>query len=308
MDLVDEVRIRRQPRRLGAVWCGCRPKARRIRDTVDCDRPVSFAVARVDQCVAFLGVDSSVLVTTAATCSSVTVLGPPGRGMSPSPAIRCSTNRFRQRPTACGVEPSRAATSLFDAPLAQARMIRHRKAHACGVERRRTHPSSAVRSASDRTNSAFGRPVRATPQPCTSEQNSRLRRPAGGAYADLVRHRALAFEAALHHRHRAEPGVRRRRTPAGAMLEQLLAARAVGPEHKTRTRKPGHDRSRCAQQVGGPLTRARRSPGRRREGGGTTRRGGSRPNGSIPPCRCRHRRTSSPAIWGSRRCRPDPPG
>ncbi|WP_373408291.1 hypothetical protein [Streptomyces sp. 13-12-16] len=26
---------------------------------------------------------------------------------------------------------------MFDAPLAQARMIRHRRAHACGVERRR---------------------------------------------------------------------------------------------------------------------------------------------------------------------------
>ncbi|AXK36531.1 MFS transporter [Streptomyces armeniacus] len=49
-------------------------------------------------------------------------------------------------------------------------------AHACGVERRRTHPSSAARSSSDRINSAFGRPIRATRQPYTSEQNSRLRR------------------------------------------------------------------------------------------------------------------------------------
>ncbi|MGW7259861.1 zinc finger domain-containing protein [Streptomyces sp. NPDC054834] len=46
-----------------------------------------------------------------------------------------------------------------------------RRAHACGVERRRTRPSSAARSPSDRVNSAFGRPVRATPHPCTSEQN-----------------------------------------------------------------------------------------------------------------------------------------
>lgn len=152
--------------------CGCRPKARQIRDTVDCDRPIAVAIARVDQCVAFFGADSSVRFTTAATCSSVTVRGPPDRGMSPSPAIRCSTNRFRQRPTACGVEPSCPATSLLDAPAAQARMIRHRKAHACEVERRRTHPSSAARSSSDRINSAFGRPVRATKQPYTSERNS----------------------------------------------------------------------------------------------------------------------------------------
>jgi hypothetical protein len=40
--------------------CGCRPKARQIRDTVDCDRSISLAVARVDQCVAFFGVLSSV--------------------------------------------------------------------------------------------------------------------------------------------------------------------------------------------------------------------------------------------------------
>jgi hypothetical protein len=112
--------------------------------------------------VALSGADSNVRAITAATCSSVTVRGPPERGMSPSPAIRCSTNRARHRPTACGVEPSEAATSVFDAPLAQARTIRHRNAHACGVDRRRTHPCSATRSSSDRINSALGRPVRAT--------------------------------------------------------------------------------------------------------------------------------------------------
>lgn len=37
--------------------CGCRPNARQIRDTDDCDRPISFAIDRVDQCVAFFGVD-----------------------------------------------------------------------------------------------------------------------------------------------------------------------------------------------------------------------------------------------------------
>ncbi|MBL1101715.1 hypothetical protein [Streptomyces coffeae] len=32
--------------------------------------------------------------------------GPPDRAMSRRPAMRCSANRARQRPTACGVEPS----------------------------------------------------------------------------------------------------------------------------------------------------------------------------------------------------------
>lgn len=59
---------------------GVRPHARQIRDIDGFEMSISFAIDRVDQCVAFFGVDSSVRVTTAATCSSVTVLGPPGRG------------------------------------------------------------------------------------------------------------------------------------------------------------------------------------------------------------------------------------
>ncbi len=125
-----------------------------------------LAIARVDQCVALTGLRSSVLVTTSRTRSSDTVRGPPGRGMSPSPAIRCSMHRARHRPTACGVEPNCAATSLLGAPVAQARMIRHRNAHDCGVDRRRTHPSNADRSSADNTNSAFGR--RDAPSPNTN--------------------------------------------------------------------------------------------------------------------------------------------
>jgi len=91
--------------------CGCNPKARQIRDTVAWDSPDSAAIDRVDQCVASFGCRSSVFVTTSATFSSDTVRGPPERGMSPSPAIRYCTNLARQRPTACGVASSRAATS-----------------------------------------------------------------------------------------------------------------------------------------------------------------------------------------------------
>jgi hypothetical protein len=36
--------------------CGLRPKARQFRDTDDCDRPVSAAIVRVDQCVSCPGV------------------------------------------------------------------------------------------------------------------------------------------------------------------------------------------------------------------------------------------------------------
>jgi hypothetical protein len=68
------IRIRRQLEGLGA--CGCSPKARQTRDTVDCDRSSSFAIDRVDQCVAFFGVDCTVLVTSAAIWSSVTAVLP----------------------------------------------------------------------------------------------------------------------------------------------------------------------------------------------------------------------------------------
>jgi hypothetical protein len=51
-----------------------------MRCTADCVRPTSAAIDRVNQCVASLGVLSSVLTTTSSTCSSVTVRGWPGRG------------------------------------------------------------------------------------------------------------------------------------------------------------------------------------------------------------------------------------
>ncbi|MCF4136907.1 hypothetical protein L1856_08825 [Streptomyces sp. Tue 6430] len=52
------------------VRCGCGPKARRLRDTVDCDRHLSSAIVRVDRCVAFFGVDSSVPATRGTTADS----------------------------------------------------------------------------------------------------------------------------------------------------------------------------------------------------------------------------------------------
>jgi hypothetical protein len=46
---------------------GCRPKVRQIRLTVDWLSPLAWAIERVDQCVASLGVDSNVLTITAST-------------------------------------------------------------------------------------------------------------------------------------------------------------------------------------------------------------------------------------------------
>ena len=51
------------------VWlrCGCNPKAFHIRRIVVCEKPVSAAIDRIDQCVASAGVVRSVRSMTAAT-------------------------------------------------------------------------------------------------------------------------------------------------------------------------------------------------------------------------------------------------
>ncbi len=50
--------------------CGCSPNAFQIRCTAVWLRPTSAAIDRVDQCVAFVGADSSVLVITSSTFAS----------------------------------------------------------------------------------------------------------------------------------------------------------------------------------------------------------------------------------------------
>ena len=74
---------------------GCNPNARQMRPIASRDKPASAAIDRVDQCVASLGVVSNVLTITSSTCSSVIVLGRPGRGSSTSPSSRCWANRLR---------------------------------------------------------------------------------------------------------------------------------------------------------------------------------------------------------------------
>jgi hypothetical protein len=74
-DALDEIRreVWNQARRAGLesfqlAWrCGCSPNAFHILSTADCVSPTSAAIERVDQCVAFLGVVSSVLTITFST-------------------------------------------------------------------------------------------------------------------------------------------------------------------------------------------------------------------------------------------------
>jgi len=108
-----------------------------------CDR----AIDRVDQCVSPPGgACCSVAVITASTCSSLTVLGRPGRGSSVSPSSREARNRDRHFDTVSRETPRSAATALFEPPPAQAKMIRDRWTRAWVVLRRRDHASSARRS------------------------------------------------------------------------------------------------------------------------------------------------------------------
>ena len=64
-----------------STTCGLRPKARQIRDTDDCDRPVPAAIVLVDQWLSCPGPRSvSVRATCASTYSSVILRGSgPGR-------------------------------------------------------------------------------------------------------------------------------------------------------------------------------------------------------------------------------------
>jgi hypothetical protein len=75
--------------------CGASPNARQILWTADCVSPTSAAIDRVDQCVAFFGVDSNVRPITSSTWRSLTVRGRPGRRSSSRPSSRSAANRLR---------------------------------------------------------------------------------------------------------------------------------------------------------------------------------------------------------------------
>jgi hypothetical protein len=65
-----------------SIRCGCRPKARQMRCTVETDNPHALAMPRELQCVALAGTLSSVLTITASMRTSSTVRGAPDRGSS----------------------------------------------------------------------------------------------------------------------------------------------------------------------------------------------------------------------------------
>ena len=99
-----------------SLRCGCSPKARQMRCTVETDRPDALAIERVLQCVAARGIVSSVVVTTSAILSSPILRGAPGRGSSSSPSRRRAANRLRQVATVTRVD----AEPLGDRQIGQA--------------------------------------------------------------------------------------------------------------------------------------------------------------------------------------------
>ena len=117
--------------------CGCTLKAAHIRRTVVCDSPLSRAIERSDQWVASAGVVSSVRSMTAATFSSESVRGRPGRGSSESPSMRAFRKRRRHLPTVCSCTPISVATALFVRPSAQRRIMRQRSEIERATRRRR---------------------------------------------------------------------------------------------------------------------------------------------------------------------------
>ena len=94
-DLVDEQQIDGKPE----CRCGCRPNAFQILRIVVCEKPVSAAMDRIDQCVASFGVDRRARSLTAATRSSSIVRGLPGRASSNSPSMRSFRERRRHLPS-----------------------------------------------------------------------------------------------------------------------------------------------------------------------------------------------------------------
>ena len=103
-----------------------------MRLTVVWLRPERWAMDRVLQCVASLGVDSSVSVITRSTSSSVTARGRPLRGSSDRPSNRRSKNRERHFPTVSSDTSKSAATAMLLRPLVQPRIILARSARPLG--------------------------------------------------------------------------------------------------------------------------------------------------------------------------------
>ena len=134
-DLVHEQRIAGELEGLRAVRLHAEgrpyPPDRRVR------QPALRAIERSDQWVASAGVVSSVRSMTAATFSSESVRGRPGRGSSDSPSMRSFRKRRRHLPTVCSCTPISGATALLVRPSAQRRIMRQRSDSERATRRRR---------------------------------------------------------------------------------------------------------------------------------------------------------------------------
>lgn len=136
-----------------------------MRPALDLLIPMRSAISRRLQCVASLGVSSSVAASRSSIIRSVIVAGLPGLGSSGRPSSLDSRNRPRHLPTVGRLTPTRSATSLFDSPSAHASMIRQRNAKACDDLRHLAQRSNWSRSLSLNVNPTLGRPVLAIRQP-----------------------------------------------------------------------------------------------------------------------------------------------
>ena len=79
-------------------------------------RPVALAISRVDQCVAALGLLSSVRTITCSICASDSLRGCPGRGSSSRPSTPASPKRCHHFRTVAGHTFSSAAMPATEPP------------------------------------------------------------------------------------------------------------------------------------------------------------------------------------------------
>ena len=157
-----------------STTCGCNPKVRQMRPTVEALTPACSAILRVLQWVRPFGLLSSVVTRIDSTSASDTVRGAPGLGSSYSASTRPTLNRCRHVPPVTCEQRSFAATATFDSPRALLRTILARKATCRFVRARLASRSSSTRSAAVTSNLALGRPVLGMP-PNTSQPTNYLK-------------------------------------------------------------------------------------------------------------------------------------
>ena len=157
-----------------STTCGCNPKVRQMRPTVEALTPACSAILRVLQWVRPFGLLSSVVTRIDSTSASDTVRGAPGLGSSYSASTRPTLNRCRHVPTVTFEQRSFAATATVDSPRALLRTILARKATCRFVRARLASRSSSTRSAAVTSNLALGRPVLGMP-PNTSQPTNYLK-------------------------------------------------------------------------------------------------------------------------------------